>query len=84
MGPEHHKYPHELSGGQAQRVALARSLVCDPSVMLLDEPFSGLDEDLRFKLNEEVATILRERNITCLMVTHDQEEAFVLVIKLVL
>ena len=76
LGPERHKYPHELSGGQAQRVALACSLVCDPSVMLLDEPFSGLDEDLRFKLNEEVATILRERNITCLMVTHDQEEAF--------
>jgi len=70
------RYPHELSGGQQQRVALARALAPNPSVLLMDEPFSSLDVDLRRNLAVEVRDILKSRNITAVMVTHDQEEAF--------
>ncbi len=69
-------YPHELSGGQQQRVALARAIVLFPKVMLLDEPFSSLDADLRLELRQETRKILKEKNITTILVTHDQEEAF--------
>ncbi len=72
------RYVHELSGGQQQRVALARALAPHPAVMLLDEPFSSLDADLRERLAREVRQILRERRITALLVTHDQNEAFAL------
>jgi iron(III) transport system ATP-binding protein len=72
------RYPHELSGGQQQRVALARALAPSPSVMLLDEPFSSLDEDLRERLAREVRQILREQEVTALLVTHDHDEAFAL------
>ena len=68
-------YPEELSGGQQQRVALARSLAPEPSVLLLDEPFSNLDVDLRVQMREEVRQILKAAGVTAISVTHDQEEA---------
>ena len=70
------RYPHELSGGQQQRVALARALAPQPRLMLLDEPFSNLDEDLREHLAQEVRAILKAAGATALLVTHDQLEAF--------
>jgi iron(III) transport system ATP-binding protein len=70
------RFPHELSGGQQQRVALARALAPAPQVMLLDEPFSNLDVELREKLGHEVRDILKTAGITTLLVTHDQYEAF--------
>jgi len=70
------RYPHELSGGQQQRVALARALAPRPQLLLLDEPFSNLDVELRERLAHEVRTILKEAGATALFVTHDQLEAF--------
>ncbi len=70
------KFPHQLSGGQQQRVALARSLAPDPKILLLDEPFSNLDTEMRRSLSQEVREILLERKISAILVTHDQEEAF--------
>ncbi|MGI9334636.1 MAG: ABC transporter ATP-binding protein [Gammaproteobacteria bacterium] len=72
------RYAHELSGGQQQRVALARALAPEPELVLLDEPFSSLDADLRERVGAEVRAILRERGITAVLVTHDQREAFAL------
>ena len=69
------RYPHELSGGQQQRVALARALAPRPAVVLLDEPFSSLDAGLRASLRVDVMRILREREATTVLVTHDQSEA---------
>ena len=70
------KFPHELSGGQQQRVALARALAPRPRLLLLDEPFSNLDIDLRERLAGEVRDILKELGTTAVLVTHDQHEAF--------
>jgi iron(III) transport system ATP-binding protein len=70
------RYPHELSGGQQQRVALARALAPKPQLLLLDEPFSNLDVDLRERLAHELRAILKRANATALFVTHDQLEAF--------
>ena len=70
------KYPHELSGGQQQRVALARALAPRPQLILLDEPFSNLDVDLRERLSLEVREILKRQGMTAVLVTHDQHEAF--------
>jgi iron(III) transport system ATP-binding protein len=70
------RYPHELSGGQQQRVALARALAPRPRLLLMDEPFSNLDTELRKQLSLEVRDILKHQNIAAIVVTHDQEEAF--------
>lgn len=70
------RYPHELSGGQQQRIALARALAPKPALLLMDEPFSGLDVELRETLAREVRGILKSEGITALMVTHNQNEAF--------
>lgn len=72
------RYPHELSGGQQQRVALARALAPKPDMVLLDEPFSNLDVDLRERISGEVRDILKRHGTTAVLVTHDQHEAFAL------
>lgn len=77
-----HRYPHELSGGQQQRIALARALAPGPDLLLMDEPFSSLDVELRRGLALEVRAILKERGITGIMVTHDQSEAFAMADKI--
>lgn len=69
------KYPSQLSGGEQQRVALARCIVTKPKVLLLDEPFSAIDAKLRKSLQTRIKEIHRELNMTCVFVTHDQEEA---------
>jgi putative spermidine/putrescine transport system ATP-binding protein len=69
------RYPNELSGGQQQRIALARALAVEPRILLLDEPFSALDKNLRLDMQIEVKRLLTEQGITTLFVTHDQEEA---------
>ena len=70
--------PHQLSGGQQQRIALARALAPRPQLLLLDEPFSSLDIDLRERLAHDLRTILKQTGTTALFVTHDQQEAFAL------
>jgi len=75
MDPYIDAYPHALSGGQQQRVALARALAPEPSVLLLDEPFSGLDERLREQVRDDTLRLLRRNGTAALLVTHDPEEA---------
>lgn len=70
------RFPHELSGGQQQRVALARSLAPRPTLILLDEPFSNLDVELKERLTYEVRNILKAEKMSAILVTHDQNEAF--------
>jgi len=76
LGDRGDAYPHELSGGQQQRVALARALAPAPALLLLDEPFSNLDTDMRAQLAAELRGLLKASGATVLMVTHDQGEAF--------
>lgn len=71
------RYPHELSGGQQQRIALIRALAPKPDLLLMDEPFSSMDIELREELAIEVRDILKHENITAILVTHDQNEAFI-------
>lgn len=77
------RYPRELSGGQQQRVALARALALQPKVLLLDEPFSNLDAQLRVRLREDLRNLIRTLEMTTLFVTHDQEEALTLADRIV-
>ncbi len=71
-------YSHQLSGGQQQRVALARAMAPKPDILLLDEPFSSMDTELRELLAREVRDILKQESITAILVTHDQHEAFLM------
>ncbi|MCP3441232.1 ABC transporter ATP-binding protein [Bradyrhizobium sp. CCGUVB14] len=77
------RYPRALSGGQQQRVALGRALALQPKVLLLDEPFSNLDAQLRVRLREDLHDLIRSLNMTTLFVTHDQEEALTLADRIV-
>ena len=76
LGGKENTMPHQLSGGEQQRVALARALAPEPKLLLLDEPFSNLDVDLKYNLSRDVREIIKQSNTTALMVTHDQHEAF--------
>ena len=76
LGAQGARYPHQLSGGQQQRVALARALAPAPRLLLLDEPFSNLDIELRERLGGELRLMLKQAGATALLVTHDQHEAF--------
>ena len=76
LADKNKKYPHELSGGQQQRVALARALAPSPGLLLMDEPFSNLDVDLRERLGQDVRALLKDIGTTCVLVTHDQQDAF--------
>ncbi|WP_236201692.1 ABC transporter ATP-binding protein [Pseudomonas pseudonitroreducens] len=84
LGPLASRYPHQLSGGQCQRVALARSLVTRPRLLLLDEPLSALDARIRKHLREQIRRIQQELKLTTVFVTHDQEEALTLSDRIVL
>ena len=75
-------YPHQLSGGQQQRVALARAMAPKPGILLLDEPFSSMDVELREQLAREVRDILKQEHVTAILVTHDQFEAFAIADKI--
>ncbi|MGM0623176.1 MAG: ABC transporter ATP-binding protein [Campylobacterota bacterium] len=72
------RYPHEISGGQQQRVALCRALIRQPKLLLLDEPFSSVDSQMRAILRDELQQMIKEFNITSIFVTHDREDAFVM------
>lgn len=69
-------YPHELSGGQQQRIALARALAPSPNILLLDEPFSNLDADLKMRIRHELRGIIKTAKMTSIFVTHDYDDAF--------
>lgn len=86
VGLPHHAndYPHMLSGGEQQRVALARALAPGPRIVLMDEPFSNLDQRLRFSIREETMALLRERQMTAVVVTHDPVEAMSIADRIVL
>jgi len=71
-----HRYPHELSGGQQQRVAIARALAMEPRVLLLDEPFSALDSEIRKRLHEDLLRLQAEAELIVIYVTHNLEDAF--------
>ena len=77
LGGYEKRYPHELSGGQQQRIALIRALAPKPDLLLMDEPFSSMDIELREELAIEIRDILKHENITAILVTHDQNEAFI-------
>jgi iron(III) transport system ATP-binding protein len=84
LSPLAHSYPYMLSGGEQQRVALARAIVPRPRVLLMDEPFSNLDRRMRDAVREDTVGLLRETGATCIMVTHDPEEAMRIADRIVL
>ena len=69
------KFPHEISAGQQQRVAFARALITNPDILLLDEPFAALDKKLKSELHVETKKIFKEKGLSVILVTHDEEEA---------
>ena len=75
--PEHlgKKFPHEISAGEQQRVAFARALITNPEILMLDEPFGALDKRLKSELHTETKRIFREKELSVLLVTHDEDEA---------
>ncbi|MDN7242318.1 ABC transporter ATP-binding protein [Planococcus sp. N028] len=77
------RYPHQLSGGQQQRIAIARAIAPNPSLILLDEPFSNLDAELQEKIRKDLRDILKKANITSVFVTHDEKDAYVLADRIV-
>ena len=84
LGAQAQRYPAQLSGGQQQRIALARALAPRPRLLLLDEPLSALDAQVRTELRSEIRQLQRQLDITCIMVTHDQEEALSMADRVVL
>lgn len=78
------KYPHELSGGQAQRVGLARTMITRPAIILFDEPFSNLNHTLSIQLRSEIKQVIKEHQLTVIFVTHDKEDVFFLADNLIL
>jgi iron(III) transport system ATP-binding protein len=77
------RYPHEFSGGQKQRIAIARALAAEPSVIVLDEPLSALDAQVRASLRSEIRSLQKRLGIVTIMVTHDQEEALAMADRIV-
>ncbi|TWT27194.1 ABC transporter ATP-binding protein [Planomicrobium sp. CPCC 101110] len=77
------RYPHQLSGGQQQRIAIARAIAPNPSLILLDEPFSNLDAELQEKIRKDLRDILKKADITSIFVTHDEKDAYVLADRIV-
>lgn len=75
LKPYMHKYPFQVSGGQRQRAAIARALAYDANLILMDEPFSSIDRELKLQLISDIKAIFVSRGITCIIVTHDMEEA---------
>ncbi len=78
------RYPHEISGGEKQRVALARALAPEPSILLMDEPFNGLDTALKLRILPSILRIIRKTGLSALIVTHDRDEAFMIADKIAL
>lgn len=77
------RYPHQLSGGQQQRVAIARAIAPNPSLILLDEPFSNLDAELQLKIRQDLRTILKNAHMTSIFVTHDENDALAIADRIV-
>ena len=70
------RYPHEISGGEQQRACIARSIIREPDLLLLDEPFSNLDASIKFSIRDEICKIVRDSKVTTILVTHDINDAF--------